>query len=85
MQDAFERVLHWVENSNKPSAQINRQALTDFIQHELDAVESETPAPVTADQATLVHAKVRKKERKKEIYRERERGKMSYRFGYQSY
>jgi len=57
MQDAFERVLHWVENSNKPSAQINRQALTDFIQHELDAVESETPAPVTADQATLVHAK----------------------------
>jgi len=49
MQDAFEKVLKWVEHSKGIiKGQGERQALTDFIQHELDSVESETPAPVVA-------------------------------------
>merc|ERR1739848_369584 len=41
-QDAFEKVLKWVDSKNIPSNGVQRQALTDFIHHELDAVESET-------------------------------------------
>ena len=60
MQDAFEKVLKWVDSKNIPSNGVQRQALTDFIHHELDAVESETPAPIVSMEAAQF--KVRRRE-----------------------
>ena len=58
VQDALEKVLEWVEaNKNIQTCAAQRQALTNFLHQELDAVESETPEPVPVD------LKVRKESR----------------------